>query len=740
MSRQRRILQLSMHLRRTIILLTLPAACLVSACSSDEDETQAPEQPRPTVEFLNVSGDVAYVGDTACAECHETEYVEYQDHGMARSMEPLTEDQVSAEFPSPVLHHERTNFYYRAFKRGDKYFQEEYRLGSDGTKTHSLTREMMWVIGSGTIARTYITVEKQLYLELPLTWYTQRGVWDFSPGYEENNYRFGRALPDRCVACHNAYPPSVPHIPGAFESLGDGISCERCHGPGDLHVKERLAIPEPASEIDATIVNPKYLPLDAELDVCQQCHVTAEASILRDGRTPFEFVPSDTLERYVALFSEVLPASRRISLASHANRMKRSACFQAVLESNSPMTCVTCHDPHRSYKDSGPAHFNAACEGCHEQEPLLERVRPAAAADHETGTDCISCHMPKEDVWFIPHSAATDHWVRVVGRSGGRSSRRQPTGTSSSELQMGSLDAYFDSDRTSPDSDVYRGLAYLLLGKGKNDVRDLERGIELLTTSLTDTSRFGDAYYQLGFTLFSLGRLQEAVEPLETSVRLGPSIPERLNTLAQLYERLGRAPRVIRRLYQHALRVQPLSAEIRVNYGRFLETQSQGAEALQQYERVVKDRPSLATGHYNLGTLLIKQGEFEKGEKHLTTAIKLEPDYTEAYGNLGVLLASLDRKVEARRVFEQAVEIAPNNPVPLNNLASFYLNEGMDTAAIPFLKRAVEVNPSYVDALANLALVALRLEAEEEASSYAARALAIDPNNVLAQEIKRVLQ
>jgi Tfp pilus assembly protein PilF len=305
---------------------------------------------------------------------------------------------------------------------------------------------------------------------------------------------------------------------------------------------------------------------------------------------------------------------------------------------------------------------------------------------------------------------------------------------------MGSLDPYFDLDRSSPDSDVYRGLAYLLLGKGKNDVRDLERGIELLKASLTDKSRFAEAYYQLGFTLFFLGRLQEAVEPLETSVRLGPDVPERLNTLAQLYERLGRAPHVIRRLYRHALQVQPLSAEIRVNYGRFLETQSQGAEALQQYESVVKDRPSLATGHYNLGTLLIKQGEFEKGERHLTTAIKLDPDYTEAYGNLGVLLASLDRKDEARRVFEQAVVIAPDSPVALNNLASFYLNEGMDTVAIPFLKRAVEVNPSYVDALANLALVALRLEAEEEASSYAARALALDPNNMLANKITKALQ
>ncbi|HLE55690.1 MAG TPA: multiheme c-type cytochrome, partial [Rhodothermia bacterium] len=547
------ILRFTMRLRPRVILLALPAALLISACSDDDDHVPAPEKQPATVEFLNVSGGVAYVGDDKCAPCHEKEYATFQNHGMARTMEKLPEDPVRPQFPSPVVHHERTNLSYQAFKVGDKYYQEEFRLSSDGTKTHSLTREMMWVIGSGTIAHNFATVENGRYMEMPLTWYTQRKTWDFSPNYQEFNLRFERALPDRCVACHNAYPTTVPNLPGAFESMGEGVSCERCHGPGELHVNERFRNPEPGSEIDATIVNSKHLPLDAGLDVCQQCHESATVSILREGRTPFQFVPTERLESHVALFSEVLPASRQISLVSHADRMKRSACFQALMESDSPMTCVTCHNPHQSFRDSGPEYFNAKCEGCHDQEQLLGRVLPAGAADHETGTNCISCHMPKEDLWYIPHSAGTDHWVRVVGRSGGRHARPQPTGSSLQELELGALEPYFEIDRSSPDADVYLGVAYIVLGDQKDDLHSLERGIEILLAALTDQSRFGDAHYRLGFSLFTTGRLQEALEPLETSVRLGPDNPERLNTLAQLYERLGRSSDRIGELYQRAL-------------------------------------------------------------------------------------------------------------------------------------------------------------------------------------------
>ena len=69
-----------------------------------------------------------------------------------------------------------------------------------------------------------------------------------------------------------------------------GIGCERCHGPGALHVEARLANPE-AEGPDYTIVNPKHLSLDRRLDVCQQCHLEGTIMLLRDGQTAYSYRP-----------------------------------------------------------------------------------------------------------------------------------------------------------------------------------------------------------------------------------------------------------------------------------------------------------------------------------------------------------------------------------------------------------------------------------------------------------------
>ncbi len=714
----------------TVTLLTA-LGVMASGCSEPGSDSTPSAQPS-SIAFRNIDDDVAYVGDDACASCHEEEYDSFQNHGMARTMERVTSDVVISEFPSPVIYHEKSNLWYQAFISDGRYFQREFRLNTAGDTLHSLTRQMMWVIGSGTIARTYLTVENGLFTEMPLTWYTQRDKWDFSPGYDVLNNRFDRPISDRCIACHNAYPETVEHVSGLYTEVAEGISCERCHGPGDLHVNERLENLEPEAEVDRTIVNPKHLPLERRLDVCQQCHETTTVSILREGRKPFEFVPTEALQTHIALFSVVKPAGEAISLASHAKRMKRSACYAALVDSETPMDCTTCHNPHQSYRDSGPDYFNATCEGCHDPALLAARVAPESVSDHQSGTNCNSCHMPKTDVSGVPHSAATDHWIHVVGRTSGAPSDPQPE-------EIGSLRPSFEVDRRSPDAPVYEGVAYIVLGDRNNNRKATERGVEILQESLTDDTRFGDAYYQLGISLFALGRLRDAVDPLETSVRLGPDIPERLNTLAQLYERLGRPPDKIGGLYRHALQVQPLAASIRVNYGRFLETRGRITEGGRQYEIAIDQRPSLSTAHYNLGTVLIRQGDFESGEYHLRRAIAIDPDYSEAYSNLGVLLVSQGQKVEARTLFEQGVAIGPDNPAALNNLASFYLNEGMDAEAVPLLRKAVGLEPDYVEALSNLALASLRVGDDRSAGIYAAKALALEPDNALAMEIARTV-
>ena len=118
--------------------------------------------------------------------------------------------------------------------------------GPDGRRLHELRRRIDYVMGSGQVARTYFTEENGRLFQLPLTWYRDHG-WDFSPGYEVNNARFDRVLPDRCIACHSSYPRPVPHLEGKFAELRPGIGCERCHGPGALHVQARSARPARAA-------------------------------------------------------------------------------------------------------------------------------------------------------------------------------------------------------------------------------------------------------------------------------------------------------------------------------------------------------------------------------------------------------------------------------------------------------------------------------------------------------------
>src|SRR5690606_16008162 len=171
----------------------------------------------------------------------------------------------------------------------------------------------------------------------------------------------------------------VPFVEGAYVHLADGIDCERCHGPGQLHVEARLADPEPADSIDLTIVNPAHLPLDLRLDVCQQCHTNGTVSVLREGRGAFGFRPSQPLAAHVAIYALRADEPGRIRVISHADRMQQSPCF---IESGA-MDCVTCHNPHEGFRDAGPAYFDQTCIGCHPTGPLEARMpTPVRRAPH----------------------------------------------------------------------------------------------------------------------------------------------------------------------------------------------------------------------------------------------------------------------------------------------------------------------------------------------------------------------
>ena len=722
------------------LVFLLSTALLLGACTSAETptppQTSGAEEEEDASPFQNANLATGFVGDAACFDCHEDLWRSYQGHGMAQSFYPLTPENAVEDFAGKALFHEKSGFYYRPYREGDQFFQEEYRVDGQGKKTHRLVREMRYVVGSGSAARTYLAEENGRLYELPVTWYTQAdggaGRWDFSPGYDVANGRFDRLIPDRCMACHNSFPETVAFAEGKYADVPRGIGCERCHGPGEAHVEARLAEAEAPGAVDYTIVNPAHLGLDRRLDVCQQCHLQTTISVLREGRGPFSFRPGEDLADHVALFATDEPTSTEtVSVISHADRMKASACFIATAEMPEPMDCVTCHDPHEGFRDKGPAYFNATCTGCHTPSDLQQQVAADVRAEHAPEANCIGCHMSKVEADDAPHASFTDHWIRVV----------EDDETAADVEASGPVELvpYFEKDEAGPEAAVYQGIAYVVYGRQRGDLEAMRKGVEILGGVLAETSDHGEAQFLLGWARTQLGETAAGIPALEKAVELDPGIPERLNALALAYEQEGRDPATIERLYERALSIQPALADVQVNYGRFLETHGRLDEALAVYQEAAAEQPWLEEAHYNLGTALLRLGRPGEAEEALQRALELQPLYPEALGNLGLLYAMQGQPEKARPLFTRAVEVAPESATALGNLGTFYLNQNRIDEAIRLLSQAVEREPRYLDGLINLALAYLQKDGVARARTYAERALDVDPGNAKARQILAAL-
>jgi len=602
-----------------------------------------PDEPSPRYRSLETA--TAYAGDSACAACHAEAAAAYRTHAMARSFHRWTPDtRVESALERPLFH-APTGFYYAIVEEHDTLYQEEFLIGPGGRRLHELRRRIDVVVGSGSIARTYFTDENGRLFQLPLTWYGRKG-WDFSPGYERNNARFGRLMPDRCVACHGSDPVSHPHLEGKYVALPPGIGCERCHGPGALHARERAAGVPVDGTYDNTIVNPRDLPVERRLDVCEQCHVHTSVTVLREGEDAFSYRPSRPLADHAAFFK---PAGG-IDIVSHADRLRQSGCFRATRPTERPLECATCHDPHAPEAPGDSPARTAACRQCHDLAGLTQRLAssPAAAA-HTADADCVGCHMPVVQERTVPHGSFTDHWIRVVGES-------EPARTP--RRAEGPVEPYYERDRRGPDAAIYQSMGEVVYATLASDARVLRQAAADLGQALGADTTWPDAQFLLGLANQQLGRSAEAIDALGRSLRTEPERPEALHALARAYEAVGRPPADIAPLYERALTLQPLLAWIRADYADFLHAQGLRAEAETAYRAALAERPSLDVAAFNLGTLLAAWGRRSEATEAFRTAVRLNPSLGEALAPL-VEVSTAETRVTGVRMLGAPLETLP---------------------------------------------------------------------------------
>jgi hypothetical protein len=449
-----------------------------------------------------------FVGNQACSGCHAEIYRNYGLTGMAVSsgsnLRPLTPGS---------FRHTASQVRYDIDANG------LVKL-SKGSATEQ--RQLSYYIGSGVAGRSFAYARDGFLFEAPVTWYAQTGSWDVSPGYESDSAsRWSRPIEPSCLFCHasqtrwregtvNAYADP------AFDQ--NGVACERCHGPGSLHIEGK-----------AKMVNPAKLAPAQRDAICAQCHLTGQSRVDRAGRQLTDYRPGGVLSDFVAYF--VSTGEGGFQANSHVEQLAKSACKRSA---GDRLWCGTCHDPHT---EPAPAEraawFRAKCLTCHE------------TAQCSRGFDCAGCHMPKSRAIDAGHGVFTDHSVpRVPGRA-----RAQAAAS-------WNLRGFSEADT----GDRELGLAYAEVGVRTGDRRQQAEAIRLLRAATQDTEvrvRLADLEERAG----NSGR---ALALYQAALRQSPNAVVALVNLGRLYGSSGFLDQAIA-LWRDALKRNPCLAEAGTN-------------------------------------------------------------------------------------------------------------------------------------------------------------------------------
>lgn len=374
--------------------------------SQEEDGSDRFRLPPPlTSNFRNTSPDVAYVGNEACVECHRDEHASYLETNHSRSFSDID---LSIEPPDGEFHHELSGRHYRVYRDGESIRLREFIRDDDGSEVVLFDDVARYALGSGNYSRMYLIEDDGFLIESPVTWYPRLNKWGMSAGFEKDplQHGFTREVSWGCTNCHAG---RVHMVDGAAHRLHveqKSISCERCHGPGELHVAERKAKRPIDGPIDDSIVNVRHLSRERQEDVCSQCHLSGAADIEVRDRSLADYRPGLRISDFRVSYRVDRDATR-MTVSGQIEQMRLSRCY---VES-ATMTCATCHNPHARPADSDRiAYFRNKCLECHSDDAC--GVETEVRIQQQPDDNCVTCHMPRGPT-DIPHLSFTHHRIGI---------------------------------------------------------------------------------------------------------------------------------------------------------------------------------------------------------------------------------------------------------------------------------------------------------------------------------------
>lgn len=582
--------------------------------------------------YLNQNDTVQYVGMETCRLCHADKHSTFIHTGMGKSFDLATHEKSAGFYDEHAIVYDTiNNFYYKPFWQNDTLKILEFRLQQKDT-IHRRIATIAFIIGSGQHTNSHLVNINGYVYQAPITFYTQKKHWDLAPGMENGfNSRFSRVIETECMNCHNGIPEIIAGSVNKYLKVPSGIDCERCHGPGSLHVARvsNNILVDTSKEIDYSIVNPKKLSVDLQNELCNRCHLQG-ISVLNEGATFFDFKPGDKISDHWNIFlPEFDGKNDKFLMASQADRLKQSKCF---IESKK-ISCFTCHDPHLSVKETSIERFNGPCMSCHTPQnnycSATEQVR------FSNNNNCSGCHIPKSGAIDIPHVSISDHKIQIPQsetfkkNDGSFKGLKCLTIKEPDDLIMakGYLQYYesFNNEDLLLDSAIY----YLNKVIDKNDLykkalihyyylkTDFKNIISTAKSFKSEKNIDVWATYRIGEAYMSTGEYSNAA----------------------IY-------------FDNAVKLQPYNLDYNFKLGNALVFSGKVVEAEKVFNFIITENPEYHKAWNNLGVIQMNTGKIKEAEQSFLRTIALDPDYFLARIELAKLYINTRQKSKAKAVID----------------------------------------------------------------------------------------
>ncbi len=388
-----------------------------------------------------------YVGSKACQQCHAKQYDEWGTTWHAKMIRRPSPHVVVGDFNNvvhtfPKIEADRTDGKgvatidpsVRLWNRDGKYY---FTLLDRDNPANEVSYEVDLVIGGNWDQHYEALVEGQ-HFPSPMRWAVGDRSWliggyrpgdwfkaDGTPGgapRKPNELKKSRASQAKCVMCHETgFTPT--RDPATQKWVGKpvelGIGCEKCHGPGSLHVEANR---DPTRKDPGKIVHgTKDLNTLQQTMLCAQCHGRNTNKKEKDLAFQVGFLPGDVdMASRVSFwtYDDSDPDHNKYFWPTNWARRNRQQWQDFRLSKHftkTEVTCLTCHTFHGKWE---PRQLRVAradlCVQCHTESGMAKMPNAelyAGSIMAQRGVTCADCHMAKIG-WRTNPSVANPqtHW------------------------------------------------------------------------------------------------------------------------------------------------------------------------------------------------------------------------------------------------------------------------------------------------------------------------------------------